>query len=190
MGGPGAQGWGSGAERPATWALHRPHFAERDCFLEARARAVSPNLIRHILTENEPPASTLLLPIFFFFFFWDRVDTTVQPEAAVCVWWLRSRRAWDLAPRLMANPLGDETGKNVFEEILPPPDSFGGSQPLRRLGQRDPHERPATVPAGSPSWASSLASSSDVFPGWSSCSDETDDFPGPLLLTAGRSRSD
>lgn len=26
---------------------------------------------------------------------------------------------------------------------------------------------------------------SDVFPGWSSCSDETDDFLGPLLLTAG-----
>ena len=41
-----------------------------------------------------------------------------------------------------------------------------------------------------PMLTASLLLPSDVFPGWSSCLDETDDFLGPLLLTAGRSNSD
>lgn len=49
---------------------------------------------------------------------------------------------------------------------------------------------PVEALAGVPSHAASLLSPSDVFPGWSACLDETDDFLGRLLLTAGRSNSD
>lgn len=73
-----------------------------------------------------------------------------------------------------------------------------GREPLRRpglkggltAGQGWSVERPTEGLAGFPPRAASLRAPSDVFPGWSPCLDETDDFLGQLLLTAGRSNSD
>ena len=80
------------------------------------------------------------------------------------------RTPWCLSP-ITANPGGKEKGPRA-------PGWRGGGRPR------------CLELAGFPPWASSLLSSSDVFPGWNSCFDETDDFLGPLLLTAGTSHSD
>ena len=126
-----------------------------------------------------------------------QLDTSTSPSAAAAS---RPALCSTSAGRALSNRkervcLGNKRGMILLSFSFPqwfprqrtPLQAWAGRECQPPLGPAVPASRegagslPTPLPSPRPS---------DVFPGWSSCLDETDDFLGPLLLTAGRSNSD